>query len=547
MEIEAWTKWTLLVIAVGVCFCENIEVSTPKGKIIGSDRLRTIFGDRIIYSFTNIPYAKPPVGIMRFQEPEELDSWDDPINATTKVPYCPQLVNDNAPYPQVMGTEDCLALNVYTPKVNKSAKLPVMIFFHGGNFDAGSSATYGPELMLDKDICLVTVNYRLGVLGFLTTCDEFIPANIGLKDQSLAIKWVHDNIEYFGGNPDLITVMGESAGAASTHLHLLSPLSKDYIQRGIIMSGTVDCPWGFMTRRLAVYRTKALAVLCGCPPNPSSELRECLQTVPLQQILDAARKFHEWILVPPIVYRPTIEKNGTKNFLPADPRTLESKIPILLGMTSGEGGLFAPKILNAGPEYENDLRTIPYYILPRLLLLREDFPKDKVRAVTDEIMEHHFGQKTIDYNQIGGIVELFTDRWFLHGTIATAENYKGEAYLYYYDYLHTDFRKTPVAKNRVEGTVSHADDLLDFFPILKNRTWTDEEIAVSKRNIDLWTYFAIHGKPNRTAFPEWDTADTKKYLHITGDGLTVEEDLLPERVNFWRSLYSNESSSQRES
>nr|XP_018901785.1 PREDICTED: venom carboxylesterase-6-like [Bemisia tabaci] len=545
MEILLWLKLLLLILSSGICSCRDIEVSTPQGRIIGFDTLRTRDG-REIFSFTGIPYAEPPVGYLRFKEAKPLDPWSEPINATRSAPFCPQIANPKNPHPQVMGQEDCLVLNVYSPK---ATKLPVIIFIHGGQYYMGGSALYGPELLLDKDVVLVTINYRLGVLGYLSTGDRAIPANLGLKDQVLAIKWVHDNIENFGGNPELITVFGESSGGASVHFHLLSPMSKGLIQRGIVMSGTADCPWTFMSPQLAKERTIALAVLLGCPSTPTGALVECMQAVPTQQMMEMGRRFQEWIFTPAIVWVPTYEPECENAFLPADPRTLESEIPLMLGVTSAEGGLFAPMFINSGEEYEKDLREFPRYLLPKLLYLWSEFPKDRVPEIIEQLIDFYFGQKRVDFRATTEIISLLSDRWFMSGIVGTAEKHKGEAYLFYYDYLHSDFRgNSTSAKKRIEGTVIHGDGLFDLFPLpskIPNRTWSEDEDKVSRRTIDIWTHFARNGKPDQTNLdwePMGQTSGTHKYLHITGGELSVEENLLADRVQFWQSMSKNQSS-----
>lgn len=125
-----------------------------------------------------------------------------------------------------LGEEDCLHVNVYTPRVDPKARFNVIIFIHGGAFMFNHGTSYGPKIIMDRDIVYVTFNYRLGPLGFLSTEDEVVPGNNGIRDQILALKWVKDNIAYFGGNPESITITGMSAGGASVHMHYLSPLSK---------------------------------------------------------------------------------------------------------------------------------------------------------------------------------------------------------------------------------------------------------------------------------------------------------------------------------
>ncbi|CAH0383767.1 unnamed protein product [Bemisia tabaci] len=265
---------------------QAIEVSTRNGVIIGSDRLRTRSGNRVIYSFTGIPYAQPPVGALRFREPQPVKPWKTPLNATGPCPDCPQkikfpLPGENAAK-EIKGQEDCLRINIFTPSLNIKAKIPVMLHIHGGAFKVGSPELE-PQFLLPQ-VVFASITYRLNVFGFATTGDGVIPANLGIKDQIMALKWIQENIETFGGDPNRVTVFGDSAGGSSVHLLLLSPLTKGLIHGGISSSGTAVCPWAMIPRELAIANTKKVATSCGCPSEPSEALLECLQKTPVEYI-----------------------------------------------------------------------------------------------------------------------------------------------------------------------------------------------------------------------------------------------------------------------
>ncbi|XP_049799825.1 juvenile hormone esterase-like [Schistocerca nitens] len=205
-----------------------VTVTIPQGTLRG--RKAKAPSGRPYSAFQAIPYALPPVGRLRLkasslknyiyydQSPEPPEKWSWIRNATIEPNVAPQInvFLDN----QDKGDEACLYLNVYTPKLptGASAKLiPVLVWIHGRAFMLGSGNTdyYGRELLLEHDVVLVTLNYRVGALGFLSTGDEVIPGNAGLKDQVMALKWVKSNIANFGGDPQNVTIFGESAGAVS--------------------------------------------------------------------------------------------------------------------------------------------------------------------------------------------------------------------------------------------------------------------------------------------------------------------------------------------
>ena len=156
-------------------------------------------------------YLQDPVDVEPYTE--EYDATDDGLN-------CPQWMVGAG---EVMGDEDCLNLNVYTPKVDKK-KRAVMVYIHGGAFitGGGSSTTFGPTFLLENDVVVVTMNYRLGALGFMATADKAISGNMGIKDQAMALKWVQNNIANFGGDPSKVTIFGDDAGGASVSIHMMS-------------------------------------------------------------------------------------------------------------------------------------------------------------------------------------------------------------------------------------------------------------------------------------------------------------------------------------
>lgn len=231
------------------------------------------------------------IGI-NFQAPVKNAKWEGTLDATKDSPVCYQ----RNPYTRsqvIEGDENCLYLNVYTPST--SANLPVMVFFHGGGWvcGAGTSMWYGPDILLDRDVVLVVPNFRLGPLGFLSTGDDAAPGNAGLKDQVMALEWVRENIAKFGGDPQRVTAFGESAGGASVHFHMMSPLSKGLIHRGISQSGTALCSWAFSQSGETQRNSKKLAQSFGCPTQDSEMMVECLREITAHDIIDKDRIF--WV------------------------------------------------------------------------------------------------------------------------------------------------------------------------------------------------------------------------------------------------------------
>lgn len=182
-------------------------------------------------------------------------------------------------------SEDCLYLNVYSPELQPKKLLPVMVFIHGGGFVSGSGNDdmYGPEFLVRQGVILVTLNYRLEALGFLCLDTEEIPGNAGMKDQVCALRWVKENIKNFGGDPNNVTIFGESSGAANAAFHLISPMSKGLFKRVIVQSGTSNCWWAqpFEPRERALTLARKL----GFESEDEEKLTRFFKNLPLQSLI----------------------------------------------------------------------------------------------------------------------------------------------------------------------------------------------------------------------------------------------------------------------
>ncbi|KAM3728253.1 Neuroligin-4, Y-linked [Dirofilaria immitis] len=316
-----------------------IELTIDSGSIRGE--YMTI-GANDFAVFKGIPYAAPPVGSLRFQMPEPPAKWRGVMNATQYSAMCAQKPRIRQTDPvniyRIHISEDCLYLNVFAPPQFTNDTYPVIVYVHGGEFQSGSSSDFSQEAILtnfvSRKIVFVTINYRLGPLGFISTGDGVIPGNNGLWDQILALKWVKLNARTFGGDPENVLLMGHGSGAASVSLLALSPRAEGLFQKIALLSGTALSPG--VVRDTAINATWILDRKLHCRSFNSSELLECFKKQLKDEILDISRmQYDDYEEFVPIV-------DGIGGVLPESPEMLATyrrKMPMMIGTTRDESSL----------------------------------------------------------------------------------------------------------------------------------------------------------------------------------------------------------------
>lgn len=252
------------------------------------------------------------------------------------------LIDAGSECPQPGGhyNEDCLYLNVYTKSLEPIELQPVIVFIHPGGLYIGDG-NFGADYLLEKDVVLVTLNYRLAFFGFTSTGTSDVTPNAGFKDQVLALKWVRDHIAYFGGDPNCVTLMGISAGGLSAELHLVSPMSRGLFHRAVIMSGGVLPQTKMPTEQL--YLVERLAKLIGC--DETVRAIDCVKNASTKAIADKLRKIFDFGYDHPVYpWLPIIEPKSQDAFLQEDPFKLLArgefaKVPILMSHTKLEAAM----------------------------------------------------------------------------------------------------------------------------------------------------------------------------------------------------------------
>ena len=349
-------------------------VTTRSGEVRGGQReFSGLHRNGSYHSFQGIPYAQPPVGRLRFKAPVAVTAWREQLDASGEPgSQCIQPEYfDPENFGKITGDEDCLTLNIYSetlPQKSRSLDLkPVFFWIHGGAFAIGAGSMFGqqPDLLLESGMVVVTINYRLGALGFMAIEGSDISGNQGLKDQLLALRWVKENIANFGGDPNRITIAGESAGAMSVHAHILSPLAKDedLMHAGISFSGTMLMGMDALLTQAPLSSRTFLERECQINVEEEEELdleNSCLYSLSALDIITKTNNLEVELL--PIrerverneftyMFWPIVDYWAEEAFMPTHPVTVlhnkkQKMVPFMTGLTSDEGAMISGRCFN---------------------------------------------------------------------------------------------------------------------------------------------------------------------------------------------------------
>ncbi|XP_049853094.1 juvenile hormone esterase-like [Schistocerca gregaria] len=525
-----------------------LTVTTAQGVLRGR-RARAPSGAAYC-AFQGIPYAKPPVRELRFKPPQPAEKWTSIRNATEEGPVAPQV---NLYTGRLEGDEDCLYLNVYTPNPPKGS-MPVMVWIHGGGFFSGSGNAdiHGPEYLVEHGVVVVTFNYRLGVLGFMSTGDNVVPGNMGLKDQVMALRWVKDHIANFGGDPKNVTIFGQDAGAWSCHAHMLSPMSRGLFQRVIAMSGSTLVPAAFSTA--VPERTFVLTEHLGLRTRSSEEVLMYLMEFPAKAFVEDMRhalapEDKERTVIPFVM---TVEPPDAEGgaFLTKPPAELlragrAHRVPLLTGVTALEGAVFLVKnvrnVINATANLDMSFQR----------LVPQDFngrKEDRI-ALCREMKNFYYGDEPVSSDNLGPYVNIRGDLAFNYPVIKTARIHSKQTqnvYLYLFSADGELNHMKRIAKAEKLAGACHGDDVFYLFRSSLFDVAAEPTSAESKTIANLtklWTNFAKTGNPTPdkggdlgVTWPAFSER-TPSYLRIDNSGVSVAKELFGERMAFWDRLY----------
>lgn len=469
----SFVELVLLLISVTPIFANPHEpiVEIPNGKIRGRNHGHYL-------SFESIPYAEPPIGENRFEAPKPFtQTWSDIRDATKSPPKCMQWDQYLFKKDDLLdGQEDCLTINVYTPSLEGNKTYPVLVLIHGGAFMFGTADQSGHDYIMTKqNTVVVKMNYRLGPLGFLSTGDDVISGNFGLKDQLLALEWTKANVAAFNGDPESITAFGFSAGAASVHLQMMNKDFEKIAKRGVSLSGTVFCPWVIM--RNPAKKAASLAKHLDCPTDNSLDMKSCLKTKNAAEIVRAVGKLQNIGYNPAVVFSPVIESKTVENaFLTEDPEDIiksgkSAQIPWLASYSMNDGGYNAAELMQKdanGKEMIEMLNERWNELAPVNLFLENLVEESQFEASANELRKQYLGDKKFSAETYPMVQQMYTDLLFANGVHKAWKLHKeftqSPVYAYVFD-SPAPFGLAQLISNRFDinfGTV-HGDDLFLMF------------------------------------------------------------------------------------
>ena len=473
--------------------------------------------------FRGIPYAAPPVGNLRWRPPQPVVPWTSLRDCGAFGPSCPQpRQREEEPY-----DEDCLTLNVWTPSPDSGAKLPVMVWIHGGGFHFGSSSQreYNGALLAQKGVVVVTLNYRLGPLGFLVhpalsrESEHRVSGNYGLLDQIAALEWVQRNIAAFGGDRDRVTIFGQSAGSRSVGLLVLSPRARGLFRQAIAQSGGplvgseyLNPLFSGRVEQVSRMGEELASLLC---EGRSGDVLETLRALPAQDIV-RAEDCHTGLFDEGLFFAPVFD--GW--VLPSDSLDILEKgiphpVPMILGSTLNEGTLYLAE--------ETDLSLARYDAF-----LQARFGSGKGRAL--EIFEAR--QDAHVPIAMDRLITAGANAWPARLVARSLARRGVRAYLY-------QFTRRPRTEQALRLGAHHGVELPYVFGTMTPSEGYDRtDQVISQKMMDAWVRFAQTGDPNGPGLPEWPVYAPASDLSLEfGDVLEVRHHVLQKPCDFFDALH----------
>jgi para-nitrobenzyl esterase len=485
-------------------YAGSLTVKTEQGKVQGKN-----LNDGKVNAFLGLPYAAAPVGDKRWKAPEPPTPWKGERDATRFGAHCAQnRIYDDIIFQDKGASEDCLFLNVYTPAdATATSKLPVMFWIHGGGYATGASSEprHNGDFLPLRGVVLVTINYRLGVFGFLATAELAKEANgaagnYGLLDMVAALRWVKANIRQFGGDPENVTIFGESAGSFAVSTLMASPLAQGLFQKAIGESG------GAVGKGLGYEPLEAREKADGeWAASLGATTLAALRALPTEKILDAAKGNNA------MRFMPVIDgKLLTEPVADTYSAGRQAHVPLLAGWNRDEASFLANGM------------TIERW---------KEYAAEQFKDRAEEFLKLYPGDT--DAQALRSAIDYGSDAFIVLGTWKWIEAHRktGESPVYRY---HLELA-APASKFHPGSFAFHSDDIEYVFGTLDTRpgaVWRPEDRKLSEQMMSYWTNFAKTGDPNGSGLPQWPKYGKDDSLIHLDSTITAGPDTLRPRYEF---------------
>uniref|UniRef100_A0A2K5L1L0 Carboxylic ester hydrolase n=1 Tax=Cercocebus atys TaxID=9531 RepID=A0A2K5L1L0_CERAT len=545
-QILLWAIWVLAAPTKGPS-AEEPQRNTRLGWIQGKQV--TVLGSPVpVNVFLGVPFAAPPLGPLRFTNPQPASPWDNLVFSSPS-PRCLQssewLCLDQhmlkVHYPNIGTSEDCLYLNIYAPAHADAGsklpiRLPILMWFPRGAFKTGSASIFdGSTLAAYEDVLVVVVQHQLGIFGFFTTWDQHAPGNWAFNDQVTALSWVQKNIEFFGGDSSSVTIFGESAGAISVSSLILSPMAEGLFHKAVMESGVAIIPY---LKAHDYEKSEDLQVVthfCGNDASDSEDLLRCLRTKSSKELLTLSQVRTEGAVL-----------EGDLPFEWRDEQILRlsfKAIPSNTGVNNHECGFLLP--MNKAPEILSGSKSLTLHLIQNILLSNHIPPQYLYLVANEYFHDKH------SLTEIGdSLLDLLGDVFFVFppapcSTLPACLTFPdlcsdAGAPVYFYEFQHRPqcFEDTKPAFVKAD----HADEVRFVFggaflkgDIVMFEGATEEEKLLRQKMMKYWATFAGTGNPNGDDLPLWPTYNlTEQYLQPDLN-MSLRQRLKEPRVEFWTS------------
>ncbi|KAL0869743.1 hypothetical protein ABMA27_005972 [Loxostege sticticalis] len=546
---------------------ENVEVKIKQGLVSGKLE-KTFLTGKPYYSFKGIPYAEPPVGELRFKPPKApLDWGNKPYEAYTDKPTCVQFCSRtrNGEEYGISGSEDCLYVNIFTPDLKGSAA--VLVFDYHDNFRTGfnGTRTYSPEFLPEENVVVVTVSHRLGLIGYLTTEDDAIPPNNGVRDYIFALKWIKENIQNFGGDPNRVTLMGSKGGAVLANILLYSKAAKGLFNSVTIQSSSAHEAIFFPhnPRKTAFEIGKHLSIETEDSATLLKELQNFDAVKILEkevEVIDDETFIQYQMSIHP--FGPVLEQEGPDAVLTTLPENskIVNDVPVLIGFNSREG-LDLAQLYFFDPRSFDESKENFFFHFPIRTDFRFDVNNTAFEQFKEELVEFYFKDGVISYDNLleytAYVGDLLQNYALNTAARKLSSELKSPTFYYMFDFNGL-FNENwmYIAKNSrgyyLETWGAGVADELCYLHVcsririkyldLKKAVSEQGEYKVVKKMIRMWANFAKTGNPTPSEKDsvlknfKWKPIDKNSkdlaYAHIK-KSIKMDVNPLGKRETFW--------------